>query len=94
MILRFTPFQWGATPSAATVAPVPTPPVWTRVTAVGHWARGVGATLTPRFEHIYAQIPGAAPYRGQNLIHRVQSQYAFRIATGNAVVIASNLSEP
>ncbi len=89
-----TPFQWGATPSAATVAPVPTPPVWTRVSAVGHWARGVGATVIPRFEHVYAEVPGAMPYRSQNLVFRVQSEYPFIIASENAVTITSAVSNP
>ena len=93
MIPRRFPFQWGSPPTTIPVPPVP-PPLWVKVTAGGIWGREGGAARTPRFEHVYAQVPGAYPYRGQNLIHRTQTQYPFIIATGNAVVVASNLSEP
>ena len=92
MIGSGLPFQWGpAAPAVAPPAP-PAPPLWGKVTASGTWTHGTGATRTPRFEHVYAQVPGAQ--RSQNLVHRVQSQYAFLIATGDAVVVASALSTP
>lgn len=94
MIPRRFPFQWGAGPATAPVPPTPVPPVWTRITAAGSWSRGIGATRTPRFEHVYAQAPGGTPYRNQDLVHRVQTQYPFVISTGNAVVVASHLSSP
>lgn len=94
MIPRLWPFQWSpAAPAVAPPTPV-APPLWGRVTAGGSWARGTVARLTPRFEHVYAQVPGSQPFLNQDLVHRVQSEFAFRIATGNAVVVASHLSEP
>ncbi len=96
MSLWFTPFQWGSTPSSATAPtpPVPVPPVWTRITAGGSWSRAPGISLIPRFEHVYAEVPGPAPYRGQNLVFRVQSEYPFIIASENAVTITSAVSNP
>ena len=92
MIPRRFPFQWGAVPSAAPAPPTPTPPVWTRLTAAGSWAAAGRAARTPRFEHVYAQVPGAE--RSQNLVYRVQSEFPFLIASANNVVIASTLSTP
>lgn len=91
MIPRRFPFQWGAFPTVVPPVPPP-PPLWNRVTATGSWGRGTGAARIPRFERLYAQVPGAQ--RSQNLIHRVQTQYPFVIATGNGVVVSSTVSEP
>lgn len=94
MIPRRFPFQWGAPATGPTPPPPPPPPLWTKVTATGHWGHGAGATRTPRFEHVYAQQPSPSPFFDQNLVHRVQTQYPFVIATGNAVVVSSAISEP
>ncbi len=94
MLPLFSPFQWGPQAPAVIPPPPPPPPLWTRIGAAGTWGAHGTVARTPRFEHIYAQVPNASVDRGVNFIHRISSQNPFIIATGNAVVIASHLSEP
>ena len=90
------PFFWGSQPSSQTAPtpPAPVPPLWNRITAGGSWRNASGIALIPRFEHIYAQVPNVTVDRGQNLIYRIQSEFAFIIETGNAVTISSSVSNP
>ena len=91
MIPRRFPFAWTALSSVVTTPSVTTTALWTKLTA-GALAWGESALQRiPRFEHVYPQVAQAFA-RDVNFAHRVQTEFPFVIATGNAVVIASSIT--
>jgi len=70
------------------------PPLWVKVTASGKWGAGATATQLNRFEHLYAQLPGAPPFRDQNLIFTIQTQYPFLVGPDAVATISSTVSTP
>ena len=92
MIPRRFPFAWTALAvSSATTTPSVTTALWTKLTAgLGAWGESALQRI-PRFEHVYPQVAQAFA-RDVDFAHRVQTEFPFVIATGNAVVIASSIT--
>jgi hypothetical protein len=86
------PFQWGAVPSIVT-APPPAPPRWTAIHGAGHAWNVAQMGLLPRFEHIFPRVT-SSQFRSVDFEFRVQTEYPLIIATDNAVVIESGITNP
>lgn len=87
------PFIWGAEPSSVVVLPV-VPPLWSSVGGGGGTWRGVRGGLLPRFEHIYPIVTGQGWAAPVNFEYRVQTEYPLIIASENAVVVESRITNP
>ena len=84
---RFLP----AAPAVAPPAPAP-PPLWTTVTgAAERWIGSAPVALVPRFEHLYPQTVASF---GQvvTFAHRVQTEFATRIGTGDQLPVQSAIT--
>ena len=93
MPLYIGPFGPGATPLPGSTGTIVTAPVitpaWTRFSLAQ-----TGSTTTQRFNRAFGQDPTQSTINYVNVISRIQSQYpAFVVGTGNAVYIASHMTE-
>ena len=88
---RFPSFGPSVVTAAVPVTPT-TPPLWTGLTGGAlTWRTQAPVGIVPRLEHMYPQTVASF---GQpvTFVHRVQSEFASVVATGNEVLIDSGVT--